>query len=215
MANGALQITDTNGNILHPTLDGNEVVYSLEIGGETLASIIFEEITGQSVLDIDTSLSLAVADISLRQPAGDIGSTIAETPDGSQAAQQDEVVIVMLDSNTGERRGLLSQDGVTVVKGIYDDGEGQGELVRVFDNVSGQPVNTAIILSHMNKPTTGDLANLPLIPCRVEYDDNNNFVLNIRYQPNQLGVIEMHKTDSTLITSEQPYSGNVYVNYES
>lgn len=201
-----MQITDSDGNILYPDIDGTEIIFENGDGGDVLLSGELDEDT-HTVIDFSADPATGVAKVERVQPLGKLtGLLLCQTADGSQAAQGDTALLVGVFAD--QTKCLFTQDGLTVISGEYEGGVNKSLKVK---DANSTPFSVATVLPHTNKPSTGPLANLPVVPIRTYREEDQVYRFSAQYQPNSsTGEWTFRNTNGYNIITDN-YTGDVYI----
>lgn len=174
--------------------------------GEVLLSGELDEETN-SIIDFSAAEEVSIAKIERVEPRGLLtGLLLCKTEDGSQAAIGDTAFLIGVFEDQSEC--LFTQDGLSVVCGEYESGANKNLKVK---GASTTPVSAATIFTHTQKPSSGPLANLPVLPIKLWLSEVDDYRFDAQYQPRQTdGTWRLYNDQgSAIITSD--YKGDVYI----
>lgn len=202
-----MQIRTSDGDILKPSVDGNEVKYSID--DTVVVSIEFIE-ESLSELDLEVAFGFTIDDIQVISPIGFVDNTGFVTTSDGQPAPGDEAIIITSDEDF-VTNALISLDGVNPIGGVVEQGIGPSDGVKVFTNTNHVTVNNLINLNTIAKPTQGPLANKPFINAVLTYSQSNELILALEYEPASVRWNYLRMANGQTIISTSGYTGDVYI----
>lgn len=174
------------------------------ITGDQVGAVIFDE-QYMTELDVELIQTAGVSKIELQENPSPLEEIVAMTPNGEQAGQNDECVIV---ANQIDGEQLILCLNNVPLRGVYEDGVGSG--IRIFNNVSAQSFTDDTEIDTQDLPSDSPLATLKKVNVYLaDVQSGIKFVVN--KQPSELVTFTCRQSSGAAVP-QTGYTGNVYIN---